>query len=82
MCEIARGIDDKPSKDELRIIKIEAAIRDSETGFTRSQLMRKFRLAAKEMNEIEATLIGRGLVIGSSVNKATVYRTSTREVPQ
>lgn len=80
MTEVIYGIDDKPSKDELKVMKIEAAIRESTDGFMRGELMRKFRLTADAMNGIEATLLGRGLVVVSKVNSGSVYRSAAGEL--
>jgi hypothetical protein len=79
MCEVASGIDDKPSKGELRFMRVEEAILNSDKGLTRSDLMRRFRLTAREVTEIEATLIGRGLVGPTLIGRATVYRRVVRE---
>jgi hypothetical protein len=79
MYEVARGIEDKPGKDEVRVLRIEKHIRESKDGLNRGAIMRRFRLTAREASEIEATLIGRGLVIAAKVGRGTVYRAATRE---
>lgn len=77
MYEIARGIEDKPTRDEMQVIRIEKFIREESDGVSRSTIMRRFRLSARQINEIEATLVGRGLVAISKVNNGTVYRAAT-----
>lgn len=77
--EIARNIDDKPSDEERRLQKIEDFIVKSD-GVTRSSIMQRFRLTARSMTELEATLIQRGTVTSSKVNKSTVYRKAAGEL--
>lgn len=77
--EIAHGIDEKPSEEEVRLQKIEKAIIKSPNGLSRSELMQRFRLMKRQMDDIEATLIQRGTVITSKVDKAQVYRSSGGE---
>lgn len=75
--EIARGIDDKPTEDERKLQRIEHAITSSEDGVSRGDLMRRFRLSARAMTEVAATLVQRGTVVESTVgNKKKVYRSA------
>lgn len=81
--ELARNIDDKPTEDELKIEAIERFIVNgdsSSAGVTRSELMRRFRMRASNMNDVEATLIQRGAIAVSKIDKKTIYRASTSEV--
>lgn len=81
--ELARNIDDKPTEDELKVESIEKFIVTSSnpSGVTRSELMRRFRMRASNMNDIEATLIQRGTVAVTKLDgKKTIYRASTSEV--
>lgn len=77
--EIAINIDDKPTEDERKVEAIEKFILSQKgDGVTRSDLMRRFRLRASTMNDVEATLIGRGYVTATKIdNKKTIYRPST-----
>lgn len=77
--EVARGIEDKPSDEELKLQKIEKYILGASDGVARSKLMQNFRLTAKQMNDIEATLVQRGNVIASKVNKAQIFRSVAGE---
>lgn len=77
--EVASGIDDKPSRDELRNIKIEVAISSAQEGMTRTDVMRRFRLSKKDMDAIEATLEDRGQLVITTVNRTKVYRSPARE---
>jgi hypothetical protein len=74
MYELTSGIDDKPSKDELRNIRIVATVGMSETGMTRTEVMRKYRLTKHEMDSIEVTLLDREQIILSTVGRKKVYR--------
>lgn len=78
--EIAHGIDDKPTDDERKVEAIESYILKSDTEVSRSELMRRFRMSARQMNEVEATLVMRGTVIPTSINdKKKVYRSTTSD---
>ena len=79
--EIAATIDDKPTEDERKVEAIERYILQSNQEVHRSILMRRFRLKASVMNEIEATLIQRGRVVATKLDsRTTVYRASTSEL--
>jgi hypothetical protein len=79
--EIAANIDDKPTEDERKVEAIEKFIVQSDREIPRSDLMRRFRLRASQMNEIEATLIQRGAVIATKIEgKKTLYRPSIQDV--
>lgn len=77
--EIARNIDDKPSDEERKVQRIEEYIVKSD-GVSRSEVMQRFRLSARSMTELEATLVQRGTVIAAKVNKSTVYRSAVGEL--
>lgn len=81
MYQVAGGIEDKPTKDEIRRTRVEQFIRMAKHGTMRGDVMRRFRLTAREMDEIESTLIQRGLIIaGTTGRKSTVYRAATGEI--
>jgi hypothetical protein len=81
MYEVVSGIEDKPTKDELVINRIEKYVRGAidDGGVLRSKVMQRFRLTAKQMNEYQATLIERNLIVSGKVGRAEVYRIATRE---
>lgn len=80
MHEVARGIEDKPTKDEMRRTRIERFIRASEQGVFRGDIMRRYHLNAKEMDEIESTLIQRGEIVAATTGrKSTIYRAAIEE---
>jgi hypothetical protein len=80
MVEMSKGIEDKPTNEEIQILKVASAIRASEEGMTHSEVMRKFRLTGKGIETIVATLEGRSLIVKSKVGRATVYRAASREL--
>lgn len=81
MHEVARGIEDKPTKDEIMRTRVERFIRGAEDGVQRGDVMRKFRLTANIMNEVESTLIQRGLIVAATTGRrSTVYRAVSGEL--